>query len=144
MITTILSVFGAVGGIAGLISLAKFLLTSKSYSKQIREEADSVAIKNLKESISVLKDTMNSQKQEINDLQSKIKTLESEILKSNIDLKSCFRDRFALEEYSEKLQSSLDVGGICEYIINGYDCPIIERYKKLFPETQIKYDKTSC
>lgn len=100
MITTILSIFGAVGGIAGLISLAKFILTSKSYKKQTEEEADSVAIKNLKESIGVLKETMNGQKQEIADLQNKIKTLESEILKSSIDLKSCFKDRFDLEEYS--------------------------------------------
>lgn len=143
MITTILSIFGAVGGIAGLISLAKFVLTSKSYKKQTEEEADSVAIKNLKESINVLKETMSSQKQEIADLQNKIKTLESDILKSSIDLKSCFKDRFDLEEYSEKLQSALDISGICEHIINGYNCPVIERYKKLFPEIPIPNDKTS-
>ena len=38
MITTILSIFGAVGGIAGLISLAKFVLTSKSYKNKLKKK----------------------------------------------------------------------------------------------------------
>lgn len=146
MITSILSILGAIGGLAGLITLVKFLMTSKSFQKQAREEADSVAIKNIKEAFDMFKESMNkrseSQRQEIEELKSKVKFLEDEILKSNISLKTCFKEKFDLEEYAEKMQSAFDVSGICEYIISGHDCPVIERYKKLFSQISNTNDKT--
>lgn len=129
----IISIIGAFGGIAGLISFIKFALTNKSYKKKTDEEADSVAIANLKEAINVLRETINNQKQEISDLQNKIKTL-------SVDFKKSIKYIFYLEENSKKLKSILEDNVSCSYILNNYNCPIIEKYKTTFQSIN---DKTS-
>lgn len=135
MLTAILSILGAIGGLAGLISLFKFILTKKSYQKQTQEEADSVAIKNLKDSFEILKQTLDkrseSQNKEIEELKLKIKILEDDMNKSKNELKLCVNEKLNLEENTEKMKSSFDVAELCDKVIVGDTCPILERYNKL-------------